>query len=622
MADGILGLGSAGSAGLNQDLIDKLKEADRKATVEPFENRLEDWTKEQEKFQEILDKSNELLDAIKPFDLFASGGITAFDQKTANVTGNSAIFDAVDVSNIDEGTTTVKISQLAQKDVYQSNSFTDKSEQISGGNDAGDMIVLSQAGKPVYESDLKIDSSAALVDPNGGDITININGNDRVFTVDATTTYKDLMNKINDDTDLKATITISGRLSISAEDETSELTITENISSPMGISRGEKFSTEGMTYEQLANQINANSKYNATIETVGSGASRLVIKSAETGLDNALEITQKGVDFGLNTYTSTNSIVETDPLADGLSLTIDGQTFTTAGDTYDSFIAKIEADPNFTAFLNDDNKLEIKREDGTSVSYNPDKDDLNLGLNNNNHTLKAQNLLANIDGIDYDTSSNVLVVNGGLKITAVEINEPGTSSTISIQNDTSAIAPLFEEFVAKYNEFMDLVNNELYSSESSIEDKSTLRTVIEGIKENLFGNYGQDDNLNIFNFGIEIDKTGYLSMNTSKFNEAIENDMESLQSLIIGSAEKEGAGTSLKNYIDSLDSLNGLLYGYETNMNTRKTNLEKDKDEAQESLDERYSQMAAQFASYTAIITQFENQFSGLKMMIEQSVSG
>lgn len=619
MADGILGLGSAGSASLNQDLIDKLKEAERKSTVEPIENDLEDWTKEQEKFQEIMTKSNELLDAIKPFDLFASGGVTAFDQKSANVTGSSVIFDAVDVSSIDEGTTTVSVSQLAQKDVFQSVSFSDKDEQVAGGNDTGDMLVLTQSGRPVYQSDVKIDSASTIIDPAGGDITININGSDRVFEITGTTTYKDLMNQIDADTDLSATITISGRLSISAEDESSELTITENISNTMGISRGEKFSTEGVTYDQLAKQINANSNYNATIETVGTDLSRLVIKSAETGLDNALEISQKGIDLGLATYTSTSTINGADSLADGLSITIDGETFTTAGDDYNSFIAKIDASGTFSASLDGD-KLVVKREDGSDLKVT--SDDLNLGLTNNNHTLKAQNMLATVDGIDYDTSSNVIVVNGGLKITAVEVNEPGTTSTISIQNDTSAIGSLLDDFVSKYNEFMELVNEELYSAESSIEDKAALRTVVQGIKENLFENYGSSDDLNVFNFGIEVDKTGYLSLDKAKFNEAVENDIESLQSLFIGSAEKEGAGTSLKEYLDSLDSLDGLLYGYETSMNTRKSTLEENKEEAQETLDNKYAQLSSQFAAYTAIITQFENQFSGLKMMIEQSISG
>ncbi len=617
MAEGILGLGSSGASSLNQELLDKLKEAERKSTVEPVENDLEDWTAEDEKFQEIVTKANELLDSIKPFDLFASGGVNAFNQKSANVTGSSAIFDAVDAANLSEGTTSVRINQLAQKDVYQSITFADKEAQIAGGNDSGDMMVLSQSGRPVYQSDFTVNSASDIVDPSGGNITINIDGSDRVFSVSPTTTYKELIDSINEDQDLSATITINGRLSINSADEKTELTISENLgSTSLGISLGEKYSTEGKTYEQLANEINTNSNYSATIETVGTDTNRLVIKSSATGLDNAINITQQGFDLGLNSYSSTSTVTGTDSLADGLSITIDGETFTTSSDTYDSFIAKIDANANFSASIVD-GKVNIQRADGTNLSIS--NDDLNLGMENSNHTLKAQNLEANVDGIEYDVASNVLVVDGGLKITAVEVDTESTSSTISIQNDTSTISTMVDDFVTKYNEFMDLVNAELYSADSSIDDKATLRTVVSEIKDKLFNNYGSNEDLNIFNFGLEIDKTGYLSLDSAKFNEAIENDLDTVKSLFIGSAESEGMGTQLKEYLDSLDSLEGLFTFYEENMDRRKTNLEEDKTEAQETLDNKYAQLAAQFAQYTTIITNLEAQFSSLKLMIDQS---
>ena len=125
MAEGILGLGSGQAASLNQELIDKLKEAERESTVTPLETRIEDITKEETgeaaKLAIITAKANELLETIKPFDLFNTTGVTAFDQKSANVTGTSAVFDAVDEKSLNTGTTTVFIEQLAKRDVYQSN---------------------------------------------------------------------------------------------------------------------------------------------------------------------------------------------------------------------------------------------------------------------------------------------------------------------------------------------------------------------------------------------------------------------------------------------------------------------------------------------------------------------
>lgn len=540
MAEGILGLGSSGAASLNQELIDKLKDAERSARVEPIETSIEDISGEggeSEKIAEIKAKVNQLLETIKPFDLFISGGATAFDQKTANTTGSSVVFDAVDVGSLNEGTTKVHVDQLAQKDVYQTNIFADKTAAISG---SASTITLETAGKPVYQSDLTV-SADDIVDASGG--TLTIDGKD--FTLTATTTYSELVALINADDDLSAKITTSGRLEIKNADETSTVSITQTLgSTSLGLSSGAKFSTENVSYEDLADSINKNSKYTATVETVGTNQNRLVIKSSETGLDNAITITQNGVDLGLNEAA--------------------------------------------------------------------------------NHTVTAQNLLAEVDGVAYNTSSNVLIVDGGLKVTAVEVNADNEYSTISVQNDTTQAEPILQEFVNKYNELVALVDIELYSTDSKVEDKATLRTMMDSIKSQLFGSYGENSDLNIFNFGFEVDRYGSLSLNTTTFNEKIEDDLDSLKSLFIGSADEalRGLGTNLKEYVDSLDSFDGLLTSYENNITSRKQTLEEEKEEAIEALDSKYALMAQQFASYSAIITQFENSFSGLKLMIQQSTAG
>lgn len=623
MAEGILGLGSSA---LNQELFDKLKEADRAARVQPIEDRLSTITEEggeTDTLKAITEQVNQFLESVKPFDLFVKGGVNAFNQKVANVTGTSAVFDAVNVGKISEGTTEVFIEQLAKKDVYQSSSFSDKEATIpasssidingktfttqgedfeslaqaindegtmtatydsgantltindnAGSNDvvfsttgksysdlstdinadvnfsssipssplSGDMITLSQPSKPVYQSDIMV-SSTDIVDADGGTITVTVDGVDKEFTVGTETTYNDLIEEINLDEELDAKLTSEGRLSISHSDKKTEITVTESLTTEtLGMSLGEKFSTANISYEDLAKKINNNSSYNVNIEKVGVDSNRLVIKSTESGLENAISITQTGVDLGLNKSA--------------------------------------------------------------------------------NHTVQAQNLKATVDGIDYDVSSNVIVADGGLKITAVEKNEPGEFSAISIEKDVSTVEPMIQEFVTQYNNLISTIDGELYSSESKIEDKSTLRTIVEGIKDKLFGSYGEDDDLSIFNFGLEVDKSGVLSLDSEKFNEALEDNIDSLKDLFIGAAEKPGLGTQLKEYVDSLDSFDGLLTKYEENMNSRKESLEEEVEEAQESLDSRYAILSQQFASYGAVIAQFENQFSGLKMMIEQSTSG
>lgn len=618
MAEGVLGLGT-GASSLNNELIEKLKIAERASTVAPIETNIENISGEggeSEKIAEIIAKANELLETIKPFDLFVSGGQTAFDNKTANTTGTSVVFDAVDASSINEGSTSVHISQLAQRDVFQTDIFSDgtaiiptslsviinaetfttqgedfsnlatqinssssfsssydsigETITINGGSgdevfstagntyadvvglinasinftssvpskpDSGDIITLAQSGRPVYQTDIVI-AADDIVDALGGILTID--GKD--FTLTATMTYSELVDLIDADEDLDAKITSSGRLSIINADEKTALTISDTLSTELGLSLGEKYSTEGLTYEELAASITANSNYTASVEAVGTDQNRLVIKSVESGLENAISITQVGVDLGLDTGA--------------------------------------------------------------------------------NHTVTAQNLLAEVDGIDYNVSSNVLIVDGGLKITAVEVNDANKYSTIAVNKDTTTIEPALQLFVTAYNELVALVDEELYSSESNIDDKATLRSMISDIKDKMFGSYGTDDDLSVFNFGFEIDKSGLLSLDSATFNKITETDIESLKSLFIGVAEDRGLGTQLKEYVDALDGFEGLLSSYETNMATRLESLEEEQEKAIETLDNKYAALSLQFASYNAIINQFEAQFSGLKLMIEQSVAG
>lgn len=450
MAEGVLGLGSGGS-GLNQELIDKLKVAETKSRVAPIEANIENITKEKEILVNVNTKVTELLDSIKPFDLFISGGTTAFDQKVATTSGESVVFDAVNVANLNKGVTTVDITQLSQKDVYQSNTVTSADKDT-----LGDIGTLS----------ITVDGTAH--DFNTADYT---------------------------------------------------------------------------TYDELKTAIDATTGINASFDKVGTDSYRLILKSEETGAANALSITG----------TASQAL-------------------------------------GFTT-------------DGTAV-------------NTTNHILTAQNMNATIDGVDYDVSSNVIEVDG-LKITANKLGE----SSISISDDNSLITTQIQNFITKYNELVTLVDSEVYNADSSVSDKSSLRNVLDQLKDKLFGEYGSSSDKSVFNYGFELDKSGKISLDTEKFNDAVENNIEDLKEMLVGSAEKEGLGTQLKAVIDEMSFSDGILSIYEDNVTKREETLTKEKEKAEETLNNKYKELSLQFASYGAIINSFESSFSGLKMIMEQSVT-
>lgn len=446
MANGILGLGMGQAASLNSDLIEKLKTAERKSAVEPIEKRIEKISGEKETFSSISNKVNELLESIKPFDLFVSGGVTAFEQKSATTSGDSVTFDAADIKALKKGFTSVEVTQLAQKDVYQSNTVNTATK---------DAVI------------------------NAGELVIN----------------------------------------------------------------GETFDTTNMTYKQLADSINAKKGMSASVEQVGADSFRLVIKSEDTGLEN---------------------------------------------------------------------KLNISGAASQSLGYTTD----GTAINATNHILEAKNMIAKVDGVEYNVSTNNITVDG-LKITA---NKVGTS-TINVVEDNSQVENQMKNFVTKYNELVALVDSEVFNADSKIADKSSIRDIINQIKTKLFGSYGEDGTKSVFNYGIELDKFGGLSINSKKFNEAIQNDMAGLKDLFLGSAEKKGLGTTIKESLDEMKFTGGVLSTYESGISKREISLNSEKEKAEKALNAKYEQLALQFSAYGSLINQMEASFSGLKMLIQQSVS-
>lgn len=248
------------------------------------------------------------------------------------------------------------------------------------------------------------------------------------------------------------------------------------------------------------------------------------------------------------------------------------------------------------------NKLNIGGTAATALGYD----------NEANNILKAQNMIAKVDGVEYNTSSNTITVDG-LKISAVK---EGTSS-INVAEDSSNLTTQMQSFVDSYNALNKLISDEVYSTDSSLGDKGAIKDIMTKLKDKLFGAGNSDKS--IFSYGFSFDSNnGNLILDKTAFEASVKNDKDGLESLFTGVAEKKGIATELDELISN-SGINKSLIDYEANMVSRETKLTEQKNKAQEALDAKYELMSQQFAAYTTIITQMESSFAGLKMIIEQS---
>lgn len=288
----------------------------------------------------------------------------------------------------------------------------------------------------------------------------------------------------------------------------------------------------------------------------------------------------------------------------------------TEGKTYSQIVAEINKISGVQASLVEDStgnfRLSIKStETGTTnkiiVSASSPT---HFGFTN---VLSAQDMQLKADGVDYSSSSNTVTIDG-LKITATK--KTG-DSTINIENDTTTLSAQMKNFADKFNELRATIENEIYSADASVDNKGALRDMLATVKNELFGTGSGKQS--IFDFGFSLDeKSGDILFNKKDFEASIKNGTADLEALFAGTADKKGIATSM----DELISTNGVtksLLDYEINMLEREERLKKDKETAETTLDNKYSLMAQQFASYGVMINQMESSFSGLKMLILQS---
>ena len=288
----------------------------------------------------------------------------------------------------------------------------------------------------------------------------------------------------------------------------------------------------------------------------------------------------------------------------------------TEGKTYSQIVAEINKISGVQASLVEDStgkfRLSIKSTETGSANK------ITIGGAASTHfgfanVLEAKDMELTADGVNYSSSSNTITIDG-LKITATK--ESG-DSTINIENDTTTLSAQMKNFADKFNELRATIENEIYSADASVDNKGALRDMLATIKNELFGTGSGDKS--IFSFGFSLDeKSGDILFNQKDFEASIKNGTADLEALFAGTPNKKGIATSMDEAI-SVSGVTKNLLDYEINMLEREERLKKDKEAAETTLDNKYSVMAQQFASYGVMINQMESSFSGLKMLILQS---
>lgn len=166
MALGQLGTVGLGSTALSSDLLQKIKKAEEDAMLKPYTTQIEKNTAKKKALTELNTKLLAFQTSVS-----ALGDASVFQKRTvdANVTGDNAAASLSAGNGVALQNLSLKVTQLAQKDVFQTKGFSSSTTRVlDGTNQTRAQFTLVQDGKAY---------------------TINVNTND---------TYENLASRINE----------------------------------------------------------------------------------------------------------------------------------------------------------------------------------------------------------------------------------------------------------------------------------------------------------------------------------------------------------------------------------------------------------------------------------------
>lgn len=570
MATGTLSSLGLGSEVLNQETLEKLKNADISARVKPYETKIETNTTKQKALTELTTKLAAFQSAVSSL-----GDSTAFGKRkvTPSVTGDSAAATLTASNGVSVQNLSVKVEKIAQKDVFQSGGITKDTDRV-----------------------LTTGQSAAS-------FTIMQNGKEYTIKVEANTTYADLADKINSATDGKviAKIVSTGekgtpyRFTLSSKETGADNAIsffagTKNSQTGVYIEDNDAKAILGNLGWTLKKSGIAEADMKGFAFSGGTKASSVTNLNTQIGKDIKFTLWAGEEKFTIEaksneTYADLQKKIETDTQGKiKLSAVKDGSgnhTFNfVAGDkassstkikifdgTMDANAKTYTSDSGTTSFL--EQTLNI----GISKSYSLDD------ANGTAHLKKAQDAEFTLDGVKmYRSTNEIKDIGAGLTLNLLKAGE----INFDIKQDSEGLTSTMEELVEKYNELVNYLNDvTAYDSETKVsgdladvnEIKSLRSTInkmlftsqsIEGTTTDDKGNKTKTNVLvSVLDFGLSLNDTSksnssqlaLLKFDSAKFEKKFAEDPDFAESFFSGTSGFEevnviGKAVTLENDID------------------------------------------------------------------------
>lgn len=440
MAVGSLGSLGIGSGVLTSETLNKLKEAELNAQLKLYNSQIETNSTRQKDLAELEAKLLAFQTAVNSL-----GDASQFNTKkvSPSVSGDSAAADLKVDSLSDLKNMKVIVEQLAQKDVYQSNGFKDKTASVMkslGIEGDKTSFTITQDGKS-YK--IELDQSTTLAQlsekinaATGGKIEAKV-----VDTGDKQNPYRLVIQSTETGT--------QNNISFSGDDKLLEKMGWELDKN--SISAGGLFGFRPSGDNNEPDKIIGNTNLNGKILSSGDKKTSFtfVIKNGDNYDRYTVDIDENTTYESLakDLKEKSNGKIEFDPTKGTFRATNGGELSIFDG----GFAADKDGNVDYSNYKRDPNAANLLKEKFGIELDTSTPQGYNVKEGNENHIQKGMDAVFSVDGVKMTRPTNTITdIGPGITL---ELKQKGEIS-FNVSQDTSAISESLNNLVTAYNDLM------------------------------------------------------------------------------------------------------------------------------------------------------------------------
>jgi flagellar hook-associated protein 2 len=243
-----------------------------------------------------------------------------------------------------------------------------------------------------------------------------------------------------------------------------------------------------------------------------------------------------------------------------------------------------------------------------------------LASNNLTQISAAQDSIIKIDGMQVTSASNSVstaVTGLTLNLTQAQV---GTSVAVTVGTDNSPITTALQTLVTNYNKYQS-TNASLTSYDQTANQAGALlgdvtATGVNNALRSLMGqNYttGSTTIQNLADIGIQVDKNGVMSLDTTKLNQALAADPNVVKTLLTDPTN--GVSAKVDSVLNPYLQYNGVFDSRTASINSQLKTITTQQADLQARLNQYQTSLMAQFTAMDSYVAQMNQSMSFLSKL-------